>query len=166
MAYSTPTSVSVGDAVKKDDYDKLKNNSIDHESRIAALETGAASIVIIEEDISNLAQYVNSSSTLEGLIRYQAKQNLTLSSAILTDTEGATSGTFEFDILKATSIGGTYTTVFSTKPSVSANGSPQESSNAAFSVTSVSAGDWLRLDITSVATGAKNINVSLTASAA
>lgn len=164
MAYSTPNNVSVGDAVKKDDYDKLKNNSIDHETRVAALETAAASIVLIDEDISNLGQYVNASSTLEGLIRYQAKQNLTLTSAILTDTEGATSGTLEFNILKASSIGGTYTTVFSTRPSVSANGSAQESSNAVFSVTSVSAGDWLRLDITSVATGAKNINVSLTAS--
>jgi hypothetical protein len=166
MAYSTPNTVSVGDAVKKDDYDKLKNNSIDHEARVAALEVGAAVIVIIDKDISNLSQYVNAASTLEGLIRYQAKQNLTLSSAILTDTEGATSGTFEFDILKATTIGGTYTTVFSTKPSITANGSAQESSNAAFSVTSVSAGDWLRFDITSVAVGAKNINVSLTASAA
>lgn len=166
MAYSTPNTIAVGDPVKKDDYDKLANNSIAHETRVAALESGSAVITIFDEDISNLSQYVNSSSTLEGIMRFQAKQNMTLSSAILTDTEGATSGTFEFDILKATAIGGTYTTVFSTKPSVSANGSAQESSNAAFSTTSVSAGDWLRLDITSVAVGAKNINVSLTASAA
>lgn len=166
MAYSTPNTVSVGDPVKKDDYDKLKDNSIDHESRVSSLEAAAASIVIFDSQISGLGQYVNSSSTLTGLFRYQAKSDLTLTGAVLTDTDGATSGTFEFDVKKATAIGGTYTTVFSTKPSLTANGSPQESSNAAFSVTSVSTGDWLELSITSVATGAKNINVSLTASPA
>ncbi len=166
MAYSTPNSIIVGDPVKKDNYDKLKNNSINHETRIAALEVGAASIVIIDTNIHNLGQYVNSSSTLEGMIHYQAKQDVTLSGAIISDLTGAASGTFEFDILKATAIGGVYTTVFSTLPSLTADGSAKESINAAFSVTSVSAGDWLRFDITSVAVTAKSINVSLTASAA
>jgi len=100
------------------------------------------------------------------MIHYQAKQDVTLSGAIISDLTGAASGTFEFDILKATAIGGVYTTVFSTLPSLTADGSAKESTNAAFSVTSVSAGDWLRFDITSVAVTAKSINVSLTASAA
>lgn len=166
MSYSTPNTVSVGDPVKKVDYDKLKDNSIDHETRILALASGSSTILIFETDISNLSQYVNSSSTLEGLLRFQAKQDMTLNGAILTDTEGAASSTFEFDVLKSSTIGGTYTTVFSTKPSLTANGSPQESSNAAFSTTAVTAGDWLRFDITAVAVGAKNINVSLVAAAA
>jgi len=166
MAYQTPNTVVVGDPVKKDDYDKLKGNSIDHETRVSALEVGAATIIIFKSQISNLSQYVNSTSTLTALFRYQAEQALTLSSAVLTDTEGATSGTFEFEIKKSTTIGGTYTTVFSTLPSLTADGSPKESSNAAFSTTAVAAGDWLELSVTSVAVGAKNINVSLTAAAA
>jgi len=166
MSWNTPVAISVGDAVKKDHYDVLKANTENHEIRILAAESGSSTIVIFDTDISNLSQYVNSASTLEGLLRFQAKQDMTLSGAILTDTEGAASSTYEFDILKSTTIGGTYTTVFSTKPSLTANGSPQESSNAVFSVTSVSTGDWLRFDITSVAVGAKNINISLTATAA
>jgi hypothetical protein len=166
MAYATPTTIAVGDPVKKDHYDILAGNSVSHETRVLALESGSAVIDIFDTTYSNLSQYVNVSSTLEGIDRYQAKQALTLTGAIITDTEGATSSDFEFDILKATAIGGSYTTVFSTTPSLTANGSPQESSNAVFSVTSVAAGDWLRLDFLSIAVGASNVNISLTASPA
>jgi len=165
LAYSTPNTISVGDPVKKDDYDKLKNNSINHESRVAGLEVGASTIIVFGETIHGLSGYVNASSTLSGLSFYYVQQGLTLTSAIISDIEGAASSVFEFDILKASTIGGVYSTVFSTKPSVTANGTKQKSTNAVFSVTSIAIGEWLRFDITSVAVGARTINILLTASA-
>ena len=163
--YVAPNVIAVGDPVKKDDYDKLSGNSSDHEARILATEAGASAIELVDTDIKNLIQYANSSSTLEGLIHFQVKQNLTLNGAILTDLVGSTSGTIEFDVKKSSAVGGTYSTVFSTLPSVT-GASPVESTNAVFSTTSVATGDWIRVDITSVAVGAKSINIALTASAA
>lgn len=162
MAYQAPDSVVVGDPVKKTTYDKLKNNTSEHETRIAALETGSSTIVIMDENFFNLIQYVDYPASLEGLIHFQAKQDMTLTSAIVTDLQGSTSGAMEVDVLVSSTVGGTYTTVFSVQPSVT-SATPAESSNGVFSTTSISTGQWIRLDITSIAVGGRSINFALTA---
>jgi len=165
MSYTTPpTAKAAGDPVEATDFNNYRDNIDDHETRMNALETGAAVLVIVDTDIHNLVQYANSASTLEGLIHFQAKQNMTLNSAIITDLVGSTSGSHEFDLLVSTTgISGTFNSVMSTLASVSSV-TPAESVNGAFLTVSISAQDWLRIDITSIAVGAKSINIAVNAS--
>jgi hypothetical protein len=83
---------------------------------------------------------------------FKAPYAFTFTSCIITTLVAGSAGTLEVDVLKGTTLG-SLTTVFSTKPSVSySSGNNTSSSNAVFSTTSVSSGDWIQLDITSLQT--------------
>ena len=125
MAYSAITAgqVDVGDPVTKDLMDKIKDNFIDHESRIASVEGSSSGGPIFDSLIVNSQQW-GGSSTLTGISYYRAGNSGTLSAAIINQIDASTSGTLEIDVLKSTTgIDGTYTTVFNTKPSIASNGS-------------------------------------------
>lgn len=82
--------------------------------------------------------------------------NLTITGAKLLIKTAGTGGTTETDIQYSTNGGSSWTSVFSTKPSVSASfGNYAESSNAAVleNGVSLSAGALLRLNITQVQSG-------------
>ena len=53
MSYSELPTISVGDAVKKESYDGIRTNQIDHESRISSLEGSASKIVVFDSTIYN-----------------------------------------------------------------------------------------------------------------
>lgn len=151
MAFVTiPSSdLDVGDPVKKDIMDKVKDNFDDHETRINTIEGGFNKVSVFNGKVANAGLYV-SASTLEGLDVYTAAQAFTLTSAIVTVDVAGTSGTLEIDIQKSTDDGASWATVFSTKPSVAfGSGDNTPSSNAVFSTTSIATGDLLRLDISS-----------------
>lgn len=149
MAYVTIPSgdLDVGDPIKKDIMDLIKDNLDDHETRINSIEGGFNKVSVFNGKVANAGLYT-SASTLEGLDVYTAPQAFTLTSAIVTVDVAGTSGTLEIDVQKSTDDGASWATVFSTKPSVAFGaGNNSVSTNAVFSVTSVAAGDLLRLDI-------------------
>lgn len=149
MAFVTIPSgdLDVGDPVKKDIMDLIKSNEDDLNSRLNFVEGGFNKVIAFNGKVANAGLYV-STSTFEGLDIFTAPQAFTLTSAIVTVDVAGTSGTLEIDVQKSTDDGATWTTVFTTKPSVAFGiGDNAASSNATFSVTSVAAGDLLRLDI-------------------
>jgi hypothetical protein len=96
--------------------------------------------------------------TLSQIELYEAGASFNLIKATVRNLTAGTSGTLEIDLLKGSY--GSGTTVFSTKPSVtSAAGNGAVSSNAAFSSTSVSVGDLLQLDLTSIQTNQSRFHV-------
>jgi len=151
MAFVTLDSnnLEVGDPVTTDILTQIKSNSDDHETRVALLEGGASKVQIVNELVLNAGQYV-STTTFQGLVYWKADRAFTLTQAKVAIFTSGSSGTLEIDMLKSSTIGGVYTTVFSTKPSLAFGaGNNIESSNAVFSTTAISQGDYLRIDITS-----------------
>ena len=156
MAYSAVSKPAVGDAAKKELFDGLIDNQADFQSRITTLEGSAGKIIVFDSDIFQGPQ----ASTLTGIIFYRAPADFSITAAVLSiyDTTGLSlSGTLEFDVQTAGSPDfSSSTSIFSTKPSLSSFTSYTESSNVAIKTDGtedIEAGDFLRLDITSIPTG-------------
>lgn len=156
MSYSQLPTISVGDAVKKEAYDGIRTNQIDHESRIASLEGSASKIIVFDSTVYNASD----ASSITGIIFFRAASAFSLTAAVVSifDTTGLSlSGTLSFDVQKASSPDFTSSTsVFTTKPSLNTFTSYTESSNAVFKTDGtedIAADDFLRLDIDSLPTG-------------
>lgn len=154
MAFSAIASatIQVGVALKQALFQKISDNFNDHETRIASVEASAAKIEVINSIVYN----GQAQDTATGLYVYRAAEAFTLNDAKIAifDVSGASfsSGNIEFDIQKSSSPDFTSSvSVFTTKPSLAYTASSyDESSNAVFDATNadISAGDYLRLDIT------------------
>ena len=156
MAYTVFPNKNVGDPVTKDDFDIIRDNFEDHEDRLVDVEQNIAKIQVFNELFLNAVALVNSS--LEEVSIFRAEADFTLVEAKVIVLEAGTSGTTQVDVLKSSTIGGSFASVFSTKPSVAqAAGSNVESTNAVFSTTSISAGDYLKLNIDSLQLNQKRI---------
>lgn len=155
MAFSAINSsnIEVGDPVTAELWGLVKSNFDDHETRINSVEGGASKIVIINDLVVGSGQLAGASGSVEGVAHIRVPVNGTLTTAVISTTAAGSSGTTEIDVLKASTIAGTYTTVFSTKPSVTSAASPGSSSNAVFSTTAITAGEFLRVDLTSLQVG-------------
>jgi len=158
MAFSSLSSAlyDVGKAVTRQLFSTLKSNQDDLQTRLLSLEGSANKIEIFNGVIYGIGGY----STITGSIFHRAKSDITLTDAkvIVFDISGLSSGTISLDVQKATSADFTSSvSVFTTEPSLdlSTAASYDESTNAAFDATNkvVSAGDWLRIDITSIPAG-------------
>lgn len=156
MAYTSLSTVNVGDAVKKEFADTVATNFDDHETRIGSLEQGASKVVVFDSTVYN----GTTAASITGFIFYRAPQNFSLTSAIVSiyDTTGLSlSGTLSFDVQKSSSPDFTSSTsVFTTQPSLTSFTAYSESSNAVFKTDGtedISAGDFLRLDLTNLPTG-------------
>lgn len=150
MAYTAPTTVSPGDPVTGTGYNILVNDIIDHETRILALESGASKIYVWNDYVLNTFP----SSSITGIDYWRAPISFTLTTAkIVIADKGSLTGTIEIDVhLQSTMDTSGSSSVFSTKPSLDLTvaASYSESSNAVFSTTSIAAGQFLRLDISSL----------------
>lgn len=154
MAFTTiPTSIiESGDPVVQELWDTyVKDNLDDHESRIVGLEGG--SNVVYQPHFWNVTgpYFVAVPLVNCGMIRLNF--NLTvLAGRLLIKTAGS-SGSTEIDILYKRGVSA-FTSIFSTKPSVtSASGNYAISTNGVLTVTSLLAGDILRMDITTTQGG-------------
>lgn len=143
--------IDVGDPLKKELFDKIKNSFDDHEDRIDELETGAKKIPVFKFPILNAA----SANSFTGVTYYVADENFTLTSGSVTIFEkGSLTGSLEIDVRISTTdlANASFSSVFTTKPKiVLASASDYEtSSNQVFdnSKILVETGDILRLDIT------------------
>lgn len=158
MAYTIFPNKNVGDPVTKDDFDIIRDNFEDHEARLIDVEQNIAKIQVFNELIINSVYIINAG--LEDVLIYRAEADFTLTEAKLIVLEGGLSGICEIDVLKSSSLAGPFTSIFSTKPSLDAGaGSNVESTNAVFSTTAVSSGDYLKLNFTSFQVRQKRVMI-------
>ena len=148
----TQAAIAVGQAIRKELWQLVKDNFDDHEARLQTFEGAAKKIVVFDGLVKN----ASSASTLTGLTCWRAPSDFTLIDARISIFEkGSLTGTLEINVRKATSNDDTgAVSVFTTRPSidVTAGASYDESSNAVFdnSNKEVSEGDRLFLDVTSL----------------
>jgi hypothetical protein len=155
MAYSTISSalIAVGKAIKRELWLKTKDNFDDHESRIASLETAGSLIPIFDETIYSRS----SASGYTGLLYYQAKQAIKVTKVLVQIyAKGSiSSGTIEIDAKKAASLGASFSTIMTTKPSINfATASDYDFDDGAInaSLNSLAVDDYLRIDVTTLPT--------------
>lgn len=163
MAYVdlTITEVSTGEPTSTTMLNKVKGNFTNHESRITAVETGANTVYPPIIFRVNGPYYLTGATS--GILKTTLNFNITITGARLLIDQAGSASTTEID-LKYKRGAGSYTTVFTTPPSVSYTaGNDALSSNAVLNLSEVDleAGDILALDITSVQTGGVNFLVRI-----
>lgn len=145
--------LDVGDALKKELFDKIKGNLDDHEDRLTAFESLASKIPVFKFLVKNNSL----SPTSTGLAYFTASENFTITSAFIQIfTKGSLTGTLEIDIQKSATLGGTFSSIFTTKPSLvyaSISNYDKSSNQALGSGALITAGEILRLDLTAVPSG-------------
>ncbi len=142
--------ISAGEPVTNSTQTKIKDNFDNHETRLNDLETGNVTVYppIIMRVNGSYAQLL---ATGTNILRTTMNFDLVLTGIRLLCDKAGTSGTTEVDLLFKRG-GGAWTSVLTTKPSLSYTaGDNAISSNAVLDLTKVSlqAGDLLRLDLTS-----------------
>ena len=155
MAYSaiTEAETAVGKSFKKELADKLRLNLADHETRLNALSIGSGPITIFNEDILN----TSTALTLTGVLYYKAINDLQITKAQIQifGKDGISSGTLDFDLKKSATLGGTFTSIFTTKPTINyATALAYDANDGVLNTgQSVTQDQIIRLDITNVPTG-------------
>lgn len=153
MAYVTidPASIQVGDPIKAELFNRIKDDLDDHETRINSLAIAAGKIKIFDYDIVNGSSF----TTATGLDFYQSIENFTITNAaIRIYTKGSLTGAVEIDIKKSTTNmdDASFTSIFTTKPKITyASAADYDTStNQVFNsgLITMVPGDILRLDIT------------------
>lgn len=160
MAYTaiTAAEIEAGKPTKQELFQKIKDNDTDFDSRLTTVEaiTLTADPIVFE---------VNGPYNLKGtpqteVLLERINKAITLLSVRLFVIDAGTAGTLEIDLEKSSAGGGSWTTIFSTRPSLAYTaGDYSLSSNAVLSTTGFIAGDLLRMNITSVQTSGGNFKV-------
>jgi hypothetical protein len=147
MSFTTVSTaeIAVGEPVKKDLLQKVKDDLDDLNSRTTVVESAISAFLPIEFGV--WGNYASGGSNQTNVLVERITFNMTLLGARLYIKTAGTSSTTDVDIqLKRGA--GAYATIFSTRPSVAfGSGDNAVSTNAVFSTTSLLAGDLLRLDI-------------------
>lgn len=145
--------ITVGKAIKREIFTTIKDNLDDHEERIAGFESFGGRVDVFNNDV--LMGSV--AGSLNELAFYRATSSFTLTNCEIQifEKNGVATGSLEVDILKNTTPNDTgMTSIFNTKPSIdfSTASDYQVSSNQVFNSaqTEMSAGEILRLDVTSL----------------
>jgi hypothetical protein len=146
--------IEVGKPIKKELWKKVQNSLNAHEERISALAIGAAPVEIFNLDIVN----ATSSSSLTGICHHKAFTAFTVSTVEVQIFEkgSITSGLLEIDLKKNTTLDDIgMTSILSTKPKIDffLNNDYDSSSGILIpELQEINAGEFLRLDITSLPT--------------
>ena len=158
--------IEVGKPVKKKLFTQTKDNFDDLNSRIGALETGAAKVDVFITEVTNLQQYVNGTE-LERIMLFRASRDLRIINAqiyVLSSSTGTlpTGGILEFDLRTGSDIS-SLSTVFSVRPTITGltEGSTNGTLNFITNGELVSQGDWIALDITNLQTGQSRIFIDI-----
>jgi hypothetical protein len=150
MSYTAITSgeIASGEPNKNDTWTKVKDNFVDHETRIESLEGATA---VYGPIIFRVNGRYGLAGAVTSLLKTTINFSLTVTGIRVLIDKAGTSGTTEVDILRSRS-GGAYVSLLSTKPSVLYSaGDDALSTNAILNPSNVNllAGDILRLDQTS-----------------
>lgn len=163
MSYSaiTTTEIATGKPVANTTLTKVKDNFIDHETRILDLENGGA--VAYPPKEMSVRGYYGDPGIRTNWGKWFPNFDITITGVrLIIDTAG-TSGSTEID-LKVNFGGGAYTSIFTTKPSVAFGaGNDAVSSNQVLDATKVDvdAGEIVRLDTTAVQTNGHTFYVRI-----
>ena len=145
--------LDVGDALKKEIFDLIKANEDDLDSRLTGVEGGASKIIVFNGEILN----ASSAGSATGMLFERVTTNFTITDAKLwIYTKGSLTGTLEVDVRKSSSADFTSdSSIFSTLPEIdfSTASDYDESANAVINAGSFTAGQYIRIDITSLPTG-------------
>lgn len=173
MAYTEilESDLEVGQPIKQSLFTTIKDNFIDHESRIDNLEQGAGKIIVADfEVIGYISHYLP--SELRAIATHRAPCNYNLLEFIVTIMDSAngfdqstppnpiatgTSGVLSLVLKKSTDGGITYNSIMTVEPAIPVgyNGKGTSSIStgcieAVFSDTQIYQDDLLRLDVTSL----------------
>lgn len=160
MAYTALTTqeVATGEPTKTELFTKVKSNFSDHEVRISDLE---ATLSGLDPIVFGLIGRYSDFGAQDNVLFYPVRFDMTLLAARLLILGAGVSGTTEIDVMFKRGAG-SWTTIFTTRPSVAYSaGDLALSSNAVLGVTSLLAGDLLRVDIKAVQALAKDAIVYL-----
>lgn len=167
MSFQTITTaeITTGEPVKNTTQTKIKDNFDNLDTRVTSLEGGGNTVY--PPIVMRVNGYYGESGELTipatGFLKTTMNFNLTLTGVrILIDNAGI-SGITEID-LKYKRGAGAYTSIFTTKPSVSYSaGNDSISTNAVLNPSEVylQAGDILRLDITTVQARANGLTIRI-----
>ena len=142
---------------------RFLENVEDLNTRLSAIEAGQVSTnrVVISNGSIHSNNYFDS---LEGVIRYQARSGLRITTAVVSKV-GATnlSETLEIDLKTSETVNGTYESIMTTRPSIAGSASADSSTNAAFSDNVITENHWLRVDITSTISNISEIHILIAA---
>lgn len=148
----TTGEIESGKPVRNDTQEKVRTNFNDHESRLQSLEGGSATTY--PPMIFRVGGPYGYYPAADGILKTTTNFPITITGVrILIDTAGS-SGTTEIDV-KYKRGGGAWTSILTTKPSVSYSaGNDALSSNGVVNPAEadLQAGDIIRLDTTSVQT--------------
>lgn len=158
MAYIpfTNAEIAVGEPTSSVTFTKIKDNFINHESRIISIENG--NNVIYEPIIFSILGQYDTLGAQTNIFKTTCNFNMTITGVRIIINEAGSSGLTEID-LKKSHAGGSYTSIFTTLPSVAYSaGNDAISSNAILDSgnCSLEAGDYLRLDTTAVQTAGRS----------
>lgn len=157
----TTSEINPGEPVAGTTQTKIKDNFDDHESRMTSLESGSATIY--PPIIFRVNGFYADDGVLVGILKDTINFNLEIQGVFLIIDEAGISGTTELDILYKRGAG-SYTSIFTTKPSVAFGaGNDAISSNAVLHSTNklLQAGDFIRLDTTAVQLDGKSFTVRI-----
>lgn len=151
--------IETGDPITAELWSKTKNSFDDHETRLADLEAAQSAR-------EPLGFYVKGNYSSFGAVTGAAYRrlfaNITLTSGRIFIVDAGASGTLDIDI-QYKRASAAFASIFSTRPSVAySSGDYYISTNGVLSVTSLQAGDILRLDIVTSQTGNEEFHVYLT----
>lgn len=146
--------IEVGDPLKKELFNKIKNSFDDHETRLNGVEASAKKIGLFKGTIRNAASF----SSATGLILLPITDEFTVTECYLQIFEkGTLTGSLEIDVKKAATLNGTYTSIFTTKPKITLSGVSDyaKSTNQIFNPAQIGVlpNNFLRVDITSFPSG-------------
>lgn len=150
-----------GQPIKAELMDTIRLNLDDHEARIQDVEASSAAGQVLVYEVYDL-WYQRSFTKLTGVSYWIFRSNYKINGAFLIKYEDGISGTLEADLLVSTNFGGSFSSIYSTRPSITqAAPSFTPSSNQILTSTPflVSTNDILRLDITSKLFGCKQFQL-------
>lgn len=162
MAYVTidPDSIEVGDPLKKELFDLIKDNFDDHETRIQTLSGGSGKISVFNDEI-----YIGGSAQTTGVLYFEAYQpfNVVEVSIQIFEKSPATSGYLTVDAKKNTDTNdANFTTILTTPPTINIATDPDYTRETAVINTgaqTLDTGDILRIDITALPVGLQRFRV-------
>lgn len=154
MAFSTITStqIEIGKAVKKELFDKVKGNFDDHETRIAATETGAGVVEICNLEVLN----ASSAPSMTGLFYWKAPVAVSITKVELQIFEkgSISTGSVTIDVKKNTTPDDTgMTSIMTVLPTLDFSSCADYDANSGTldaSEQDIAEGEFLRFDVTAL----------------
>jgi len=159
MAYTEITSaeVAAGEAVKQELFTKVKDDLIDHESRMITTEAAIGRLPPIEFAVLG---EIAAPFALDGVLHYRVEQDLTITAARLFIVTAGSAGSAVIDVEYKRGAGA-WTSILSATISAAFGTGSLSVTTGVLTFQAMLAGDLLRLNVDSVQTNMKDFSVYL-----